>query len=123
ARLLKQARKNLVGLSVHLTEHPYLTRLLAVVRDELLRRGYEPILVEPSHFEPTRSNSPFPSVEMLAGIFSFGDEFQAQHLLPLRHRVPIVALHPIKSTDIDLVYTDIALGTEMMVDHLVDLGH
>lgn len=126
ARILKQQKKNLVGLAVRLTVHPYLNRLIIAVRDEVLRRGYEPVLVEPAQLLATQNQALFPSPELLAGILSLDLSIGQQGSEPFQRmsrEIPMVALYPVDSDEIDWVYTDGALGVELAVEHLVELGH
>ena len=126
ARLLKQQKKNLIGVAVQLTVHPYLNQLVIAVRDEVLKRGYEPILVEPTQLLSSATRTPFPSPEMLAGVLSLDlsiGQTGSEQFQGLRRELPLVALYPVDSDEIDWVYTDGALAIEMVVNHLVELGH
>lgn len=126
ARLLKQKKKTLVGLAMKLSTHPYLNRLVIAARDELVRHGYDPILVEPAQLVSGENRMPFPSLEMLAGILSLDlsiGQSGSEAFQNLRRELPLVAFYPIASKDVDWVYTDGAHGIELAVEHLVGLGH
>jgi LacI family transcriptional regulator len=126
ARLLKQKKKTLVGLAMQLSVHPYLNRLTIAVRDELVRQGYDPILVEPEQLVSSSNQMPFPSLEMLAGVLSLDlsiGQSGSEAFENLRRELPLVALYPIASKDVDWVCTDDARGTELAMEHLVGLGH
>lgn len=130
ARLLRQQKTRMVGLAVHITTRPYFYELLVAVHGELTRKGYEPVLFEPQQLLPTHSHSPFPSLDMLAGILSL--EMSLEHKIPefydvVKSRVPTIALYPPAPDNcmdnVDFVFTDLARGVELAVDHLVELGH
>lgn len=131
ARLLKQQRKTMVGLAVHFSEHPFANRLLVAVRDELLQYEYEPVVMEPAHMVMPQtgktSRDTFPSTDLLLGVLSFGygvSEEGIAYCSELSRKLPVVALMmPMESTQVDCIHCDDARGTEMLVDHLVGLGH
>jgi LacI family transcriptional regulator len=126
ARLLRQTKTNIIGIAVGVRQRPYLNSLVVAVHDECIKRGYQPAIFEPYHLLPQQGHSPFPSPDMLAGIFSI-DLSMAQKLpqfyAVLRDQLPIVALYNVESRDIDSIAPDWAKGLEMVVKHLVELGH
>lgn len=128
ARLLRQGSTTLVGIAVR-TEvlgRESVNPIVLAVEAELAKRGYQPILIDPSHMVPANSHAPFPSPDMIAGIISADLAMESQ--VPdfykiLTVRLPIVALYPLHSAHIDCVTTDRARAIEMAVEHLVGLGH
>lgn len=126
ARLLRQNNSNIIGIAVGVRQRPYLNSLIVAIHDECIKRGYQPAIFEPSHLLPQQGHSPFPSPDMLAGIFSAdlsldGDtpDFYAK----LQKQLPIVALYNIESPQINSVAPDWAEGIYLATKHLVDLGH
>lgn len=126
ARLLRQNNSNIIGIAVGVRQRPYLNSLVVAIHDECIKRGYQPAIFEPSHLLPQQGHSPFPSPDMLAGIFSAdlsldGDipDFYAR----LQKRLPIVALYNVESSHINSVAPNWADGIYLATKHLVDLGH
>lgn len=126
ARLLRQQETKLIGLAVHVTVRPHFNHLVVAVHDELIAHGYAPMLFEPNQLLPAHSHAPFPSLAMLAGIVSI--DMTMPQSVPNFHetlasRLPTVALYPVPDDSVDFVFTDLAAGVEMAVEHLVELGH
>lgn len=126
ARLLRQGTSNIIGIAVGVRQRAYLNSIVVAAHEECIRRGFQPALFEPAHLLPSRNHSPFPSLDMLAGILSI--DLSMERSLPefyasLHNRLPVVALYPTGTHDVDAVATDWALGLEMAVEHLVGLGH
>jgi len=126
ARLLRQNNSNIIGIAVGVRQRPYLNSLVVAIHDECIKRGYQPAIFEPAHLLPQQGHSPFPSPDMLAGIFSAdlsldGDipDFYAT----LKNQLPIVALYNIESSQINSVAPDWAEGIYLATKHLVGLGH
>lgn len=126
ARLLRQNNSNIIGIAVGVRQRPYLNSLVVAIHDACIKRGYQPAIFEPSHLLPQQGHSPFPSPDMLAGIFSAdlsldGDipDFYAK----LHKHLPIVALYNIESPLINSVAPNWSEGIYLATKHLVDLGH
>jgi DNA-binding LacI/PurR family transcriptional regulator len=126
ARLLRQQQKSLVGLVVKLTTAPPLNSLIIAVRDELIRSNFEPILFEPDQVVPSHGRNSFPSLEMLAGIFSLDFTLEMQvpnHYQRIEEIMPVIALYPVKEFDVNAIYTAHGKGIEIAAQHLFELGH
>ncbi|MEO6907445.1 MAG: LacI family DNA-binding transcriptional regulator [Abditibacteriaceae bacterium] len=127
ARLLRQNSSNIIiGIAVGVRQRPYLNSLVVAIHADCIKRGYQPAIFEPSHLLPQQGHSPFPSPDMLAGIFSADlslDNDIPNFYARLRDRLPIVALYNIESCSIDCVAPDWATGVELATQHLVNLGH
>jgi DNA-binding LacI/PurR family transcriptional regulator len=126
ARLLRQNNSNIIGIAVGVRQRPYLNSLIVAIHDKCIKRGYQPAIFEPSHLLPQNGHSPFPSPDMLAGIFSADlslagniPDFYAR----LQKQLPIVALYNIESSQINSVTPDWAEGIQLATQHLVDQGH
>lgn len=126
ARLLRQNNSNIIGIAVGVRQRPYLNSLVVAIHAECIKRGYQPAIFEPSHLLPQRGHSPFPSPDMLAGIFSA--DLSLDNEIPdfyarLQNQLPIVALYNIESRSIDCIAPDWTTGIELATQHLVNLGH
>jgi DNA-binding LacI/PurR family transcriptional regulator len=129
ARLLRQGQSTLIGLAVRtdILDWHSINSLLTAAHAELVRRGWQPVIVDPEQMVPDKSFAPFPSPEMLAGLISI-DMAMENHVPSfykvLGARLPIVALYPmLREAAVDCVTTDRAAGIEMAFDHLWELGH
>jgi DNA-binding LacI/PurR family transcriptional regulator len=118
----------LIGIATHaeiLNWHT-VSSLIVATHTELMRCGYQPVLVIPEQMVPGKSFAPFPSPEMLAGMISI--DMSMEKRVPdfykvLTTRLPVVALYPVEDQLVDCVTTDRALGIEMVCEHLASLGH
>lgn len=126
ARLLRQQQKTLIGLVIRLSVRPHANQLLIAVRDELKKRDYEPVLLEPEQLLPQYKALSFPSVDMLAGILSLDltmEEEVPEFYLELAARLPLVALYPVADPEITSVYMDVENEVLAAAEHLAELGH
>lgn len=126
ARLLRQGKSGIIGLSVGVRQRSFINNLVVAAHDECIKRGYQPAIFEPYHLLPKHNFSPFPSPDLLDGILSI--DLSINSSLPksyaaLHKRLPIVALYPVESSAIDSVTADWGLGIEKAVEHLAKLGH
>ena len=95
ARLLRQTTRTLIGMAVHFTEHPHLNRFLVEVRAELMRRGYDPVILDSQQLSDSGSGRSFPPPHMLAGLINLGMDLEHDwpaHYASLRRQMPIVAI-------------------------------
>jgi DNA-binding LacI/PurR family transcriptional regulator len=100
--------------------------LIVSVYAELSAQGLTPLIVDAEQMVPGKSFAPFPSPDMLAGIISV--DLAMEKEVPtfykvLGARLPMVALYPVRSRQIDFVTSDRARGIELAVEHLLSLGH
>ena len=128
ARLLRQESTKIIGIAVR-TEvlgRESVNPLVVAVESELTSRGYQPILIDPAHMVPANSHAPFPSPDMIDGIISADLAMESEvpdFYKVLSARLPIVALYPLHSAQIDCITTDRTRAVEIAVEHLVKLGH
>ena len=123
---MRQEKTNIIGLAVGVRQRPHINNLVVAAHDECLKRGYQPALFEPAHLMPQQGFSPFPSVEMLAGLLSI--DLSMERTLPefyasLRETLPIVALYEVASPIVASAATDWQVEMNIAVEHLLQLGH
>jgi DNA-binding LacI/PurR family transcriptional regulator len=129
ARLLRQNTRTLVGMSVHLTEHPHLNRFLVVVRDELIKRGYDPVILDSKQLGGTEVGQAFPPPHMLVGLINLGVDLEQEwpeHYAALRKIMPMVAIQavsPAAAAWVDVVHVDYQNAFFQAARHLRGLGH
>lgn len=129
ARLLRQNTRTLVGMSVHLTEHPHLNRFLVVVRDELIKRGYDPVVLDSKQLSGTGTGQAFPPPHMLVGLINLSVDLEhdwPEHYAALRKIMPIVAIQavsPAAAPWVDVVHVDHRSAFLQASRHLIGLGH
>lgn len=129
ARVLRQNTRTLIGLPVQLTEHPYLSRFLLAIQDELIRHDYDPVFLNIRHLTPCEENPPFPPMQMLAGLISVGIELQNEWpevYSRLAPGAPIISLQPVSSRiakKVDVVQVDFTDAYVQVCEHLKKLDH
>jgi LacI family transcriptional regulator len=128
ARLLRRQASTVVGLAVSIgyLKDSVINRMVIQLQEELACQSFQALLVEPRQMMPSNSHTPFPSVDMLAGVISA--DWQMERMIPefytnLQHSLPLISLYPTASRSIDVVTADRATAVELAVDHLFELGH
>lgn len=122
ARLLRQQKTNLVGLAIYILTadlNPLVQAVQMALRDE----GYEPVFVE---LGGTASQSSFLNLNMLAGALSTDARIMTEasgSYKEMHNKLPMIALYPPQSKNIDCVTTDRIRMVQLAVKHLVELGH
>jgi LacI family transcriptional regulator len=129
ARLLRQGSRTLIGMSVHLTEHPHLNRFLVVVREALIARGYDPVIFDSQQLCGTSTGEAFPPPHMLAGLINLGVDLEhgwPEHYEVLHQSMPIVAVQAVSraaAKHVDVVHVDYKDSYLQAIKHLLPLGH
>lgn len=128
ARMMRQKQTTAVGIATcaSILNWPSVNQLSVATHRELTASGLQTVIVDAEQMVPAKSFAPFPSPDLLSGLISldFALEKQTPNIYKvLSTRLPIVALYPVKSAEIDFVTTDRAKAMMMAVEHLVELGH
>jgi LacI family transcriptional regulator len=126
ARYLRRHEKTMVGLAVKLSQRPHINRLLIAVRDEVARCNLEPVLLEPRQLVNPTEGTPFPSLEMLAGVLSLDLEMEREvpeFYSRLSEKMPVVALYKLLLPGTESVSTSLTSAMSVAVRHLTELGH
>ena len=125
ARMLRRSQTRLVGVGINVNSM-HLSPLVCAVHRALQARDYEPVLMELRARDGWRDGVIFPSPDMLAGILSIDLQLEtnvSDLFSSLGQTLPIVALYPVQSKEVNCVTADRAHGVELTVEHLVGLGH
>jgi len=126
ARALRQGVTTLVGVVVSADIPPMTNTLMTCVRNELIACGYQPVLLDAAQFDSAHSAGGLPHPGLLAGIISADFALEkglSEGYARLRKELPLVAVCPVKSRQVDSVTTDRAQAIAMAVEHLASLGH
>ncbi|MGC9346776.1 MAG: LacI family DNA-binding transcriptional regulator [Anaerolineae bacterium] len=125
ARNLRSGTSRMIGFLMPWVHNPHYWDILEGAEDEIANRGYH-LVLETAHLDPERERRSLQSLFQgrLDGLIliptfieRFSDELQ---LLAERHS-PVVLLKP--NEDTDWVFPDIRAGYEVLMDHLLELGH
>jgi LacI family transcriptional regulator len=128
ARLLRRQASTVVGLAVSIgyLRDSVINRTVIRLQEELENHNFQALLVEPRQMMPSDSHTPFPSIDMLAGVISA--DWQMERIIPefytnLKHSLPLLSLYPTALQSIDVVTADRAAAVEIAVEHLLESGH
>ncbi|MEU4690273.1 LacI family DNA-binding transcriptional regulator [Actinoplanes sp. NPDC023714] len=123
ARLLRSGRTRLLGV-VFDVRHPFHVDLLTGLYAAAGEVGYELTLsaVTPRRDERTAIDGLLQ--DRCEALVLFSPRSRTLELAALAARMPVVAMmRGVRHRDVDVVRTDDARGSELAVDHLVELGH
>ncbi|MEU4560064.1 LacI family DNA-binding transcriptional regulator [Actinoplanes sp. NPDC023936] len=123
ARLLRSGRTRLLGV-VFDVRHPFHTDLLTGLYDAAGAVGYELTLsaVTPRRDERTAIDGLLQ--DRCEALILFSPRSRTADLAALAARLPVVAMmRTVRQRAVDVVRTDDTRGSELAVDHLVELGH
>jgi LacI family repressor for deo operon, udp, cdd, tsx, nupC, and nupG len=128
ARLLRQQKPTMVGIAVSTSAlvNSSVNNLVRALQAELIQQEHEPILVEPHLMIPSGTRPSFPSPSLLKGLISADLQLELQ--IPdfynaLRNKLPVIALYPTSSEEIDTVTVDRVDSVFQVVRCLVHKGH
>lgn len=128
ARSLRLQNSTVIGLAMRpeMLDWHTVNSLIVATYSELSARGLQPVIVDAEQMVPGKTIASFPSPDLLAGVISVDlalEEQTPDFYKVLAAKLPVLALYPVRSREIDYVTTDRAAGIEKAVEHLVDLGH
>ncbi|MDF1513458.1 MAG: LacI family DNA-binding transcriptional regulator [Anaerolineae bacterium] len=126
ARSLRSGLSHTIGVLIPNLYNLHYMELLAGIEEELTERGYHLALVV-TNFDPERERSCFHALfqQRLDGLIlmpTFWDMLPDEMAMLAERGSPAVFI-PAEKASVDWVAPDIKMGAELLMDHLLNLGH
>lgn len=122
ARMLRQKTTRLIGVTLNFLATYHHPLVLAVYR-EVVRREYQPLLIEFASLDSTQS--PFANMNCLDGVISIEGYLPEANstFRDLHQHKPTVVLTPMANEVVDVVTTNRRRLAFLAAEHLAGLGH
>ena len=125
ARSLASRRTKTVGLILDDLANPFFAEIAGSVEEFASRLGYQLLLATAGRHERRERSALATLLEYrVEGIILVSPRMPSARIALAASEVPLVAIgRSVRNADADFVLTDERRGTELVLDHLVGLGH
>jgi DNA-binding LacI/PurR family transcriptional regulator len=126
ARGLRGSRSSLIGIIVRDVADPFMSETLKGINEEAIKRGYRLFLGNVDQVNTAIDYGTMFEQSHADGIMILGDlkeDERAVEYLAIKHRYVVGVVDRVVRRQYPGVYTDNAVGTRLVLDHLWGLGH
>ncbi|NOY55631.1 MAG: LacI family transcriptional regulator [Actinobacteria bacterium] len=125
ARTMVRQRSNVIGAMVSNLHNPFFTDVIAGIDVAVMDAGYRSILTTGNRISERERLAVETLLELRAdGLILVSPALHREYVIEVSHSVPTVVVgKATRASTVDSVTNDDRRGAEMVVDHLVELGH